>query len=123
MTRVVAVKMSRSKSPKRSYQALLKEVVFLLEEARKSSIRAINSFMTATYWEIGRRIVELEQGGEGRAAYGIGQLQRLSEDLILRFGRGFSVDNLENMRRVYLAHKPRPISETPSRKSPANDPD
>ena len=135
MTRVVAVKMSRSKSPKRSYQALLKEVVFLLEEARKSSIRAINSFMTATYWEIGRRIVELEQGGEERAAYGIGQLQRLSEDLIQRFGRGFSVDNLENMRRFYLAHKPRPISETPSRKSPvkksetasrkspANDPD
>jgi hypothetical protein len=67
MTRA-ALKTSRSKSPKRSYQVLLKEVVLLLEAARRSSIRAINSFMTATYWKIGRRIVELEQGGEERAA-------------------------------------------------------
>ncbi|MEA2601907.1 MAG: hypothetical protein QOF89_2899 [Acidobacteriota bacterium] len=122
MTRA-ALKTSRSKSPKRSYQTLLKEVVFLLEAARRGSIRAINSFMTATYWKIGRRIVELEQGGEERAAYGIGQLPRLSEDLTQRFGRGFSVDNLENMRRFYLAHKSRRISETPSRKSSASPAD
>jgi predicted nuclease of restriction endonuclease-like (RecB) superfamily len=73
--------------------------------------------MAATYWEIGRRIVEYEQGGRERAHYGSSQLERLSEDLRREFGRGFSVDNLENMRRFYLAYKKLGISETVSRKS------
>ena len=103
--------------PERLYKALLKGVVSLLEEARRNSIRAVNAVMTATYWEVGRQIVESEQGGKERALYGGSQLERLSEDLRERFGRGFSVDNLENMRRFYLAYKALGISETPSRKS------
>lgn len=108
-----------SKVPVISYRSLLSGVVSLLDDARRRSVRALNSLMTATYLEIGRRIVEFEQRGQRRAVYGSSQLARLSEDLVQRFGRGFSVDNLENMRRFYLAYKGRMISETPSRKSGA----
>ncbi len=75
--------------------------------------------MTASYWEIGRRIVEFEQGGQERAARGQQLLQRLSADLATRFGRGFSVDNLEQMRLFYLAYTPQWISETLSRNNSA----
>jgi hypothetical protein len=56
--------------PTADYSELLGDVVSLLEAARRMSARAMNAVMTATYWEIGRRIVELEQGVEGRAHYG-----------------------------------------------------
>ena len=73
--------------------------------------------MTATYWEIGRRIVESEQEGKRRAGYGEELLKKLSADLTGRFGRGFSPDNLENMRRFYMTYKAAQISETAPRKS------
>ncbi len=57
--------------------------------------------MTATYWEIGRRIVEYEQKGAARAEYGSALLNRLSTDLSVRFGRGFSERNLKQMRLFY----------------------
>jgi len=59
--------------------------------------------MTATYWEIGRRIVEHEQGGKERAEYGVELLERLGSDLTARFGRGFSYPNLYKFRQFYLA--------------------
>jgi len=62
----------------------------------------VNALITATYWEIGRRIVEFEQRGESRAAYGEALIERLSADLSARFGRGFSARNLEQMRQFYL---------------------
>lgn len=107
--------------PERAYRSLLKGVVALLDEARRSSVRTVNALMTATYWDIGRRIVEFEQEGQARAIYGSARLERLSEDLVDQFGRGFSVDNLENMRRFYLVYKHLPISETLSRKLPLPD--
>ncbi|HRL09844.1 MAG TPA: PDDEXK nuclease domain-containing protein, partial [Aliarcobacter sp.] len=73
----------------------------------------INTTMTQTYFQIGKRIVEEEQGGESRAEYGKSLLKLLSVQLINEFGKGFSVDNLENMRRFYLAFQK---SETVSRK-------
>ena len=99
------------------YPALVKDLSGLLEAARRSYARAVNAIMTATYWEIGRRIVEFEQGGEKRAEYGAGLLETLAADLTRRFGRGFSTDNLESMRRFYRAFPPAKISETVSRKS------
>lgn len=63
--------------------------------------------MTAVYWEIGRRVVEYEQRGRSRAAYGEKLLERLSADLGDRFGRGFGLINLRQMRRFYLEW-PRP---------------
>jgi len=53
-----------------SYPALVKDLSSLLETARRSSARAVNALMTATYWEIGRRIIEFEQRGAKRAEYG-----------------------------------------------------
>ena len=67
-----------------------------------------------TIFEIGRLIVENEQQGETRAAYGKGLLKELSQRLTTRFGKGFSVDNLENMRRFYQPYGSS-ISETASR--------
>lgn len=100
------------------YREMRDAVVSLLVSARQSAARAVNSVMTATYWEIGRRIVEVVQAGEERAEYGRSLLQKRSADLTSTFGRGFSADNLESMRRLYLAYPPSQISETRSRKTP-----
>lgn len=87
------------------------EIKELLQKARNSIYQTINTTMTQTYWEIGRRIVEEEQGGAARAEYGKGLIKHLSHELSAEFGEGFSVDNLKNMRRFYLAY---PKSETAS---------
>jgi predicted nuclease of restriction endonuclease-like (RecB) superfamily len=94
-------------------------IVTLLEAARRASVRSVNAIMTASYWEIGRRIVEFEQGGKGRAEYGETLLLRLSSDLTQRFGRGFGRRNLQDMRLFYLAWQPERIWQTPSAKSSA----
>ena len=91
-------------TPVPGYNQVLGGVVELLEQARRTSARAVNAFMTATYWEIGRRIVEFEQGGAGHAEYGAALLKRLAVDLSNRFGRGFSWRNLYQMRGFYLAY-------------------
>ena len=106
--------------PEDDYGATLGDVLALLEQGRQAAARSINALMTATYWRIGHRIVEFEQGGAGRAAYGQALLQRLSADLTKRFGRGFGVDNLELMRLFYQAYPAavtEAISESADRKS------
>jgi len=97
------------------YAGIHSGIVALLDAARQTAARSINALMTASYWEIGRRIVEAEQKGQRRAAYGERLIAGLSSDLTVQFGRGFSVDNLENMRRFFLAYPQPLISETPSR--------
>ena len=62
-------------------------MVSLIKEERRVSARTVNAIMTATYWEIGRRIVESEQEGKRRAGYGEELLKKLSADLTGRFGR------------------------------------
>ena len=81
--------------PSAEYGGLIGGIAELLEASRRSAARMVNVLMTATYWEIGRRIVEFEQRGEVRAQYGKQLLTRLSADLRSRCGRGFAVDNLE----------------------------
>ncbi len=71
------------------YGNVLAGVVELLDTARRASARIVNTLMTATYCEIGRRIVEHEQAGEKRAAYGEVVASKFSEDLTQRFSRGF----------------------------------
>jgi predicted nuclease of restriction endonuclease-like (RecB) superfamily len=85
------------------YSGLHGAIVALLEAGRRAAARSINALMTAVYWEIGRRIVEFEQGGQDRAAYGDTLISRLGEDLSSRFGRGFSQPNLWRMRSFYQA--------------------
>ena len=102
--------------PDALYGSIFGDVAEIIEAARKSAARSVNSIMTAAYWLIGRRVVEFEQSGKKRAEYGAGLLRRLSADLTDRYGRGFSVDNLENMRLFYLSYPPEKISETVSPK-------
>lgn len=100
-----------------TYQVLVGEIGAVLEEARSTAARAVHSLLAAAYWEIGRRIVEFEQRGADRAAYGEGLLKRLALDLSARLGRGFSPENLRLMRLFYLRFRDR-ISQTPSGKLP-----
>jgi predicted nuclease of restriction endonuclease-like (RecB) superfamily len=99
--------------------ALLEQVRGLIRAARKSAATAINSLQVITNFKIGRMIVEHEQKGSHRAEYGKMILKALSEHLTAEFGRGFSEDNLSNMRKFYLVYKDRvpAISEKASRKS------
>src|ERR1017187_1743474 len=93
----------RSGLPVQKYDRVLKEVVLLLEASRRKSIQVINNVMTATYWEIGRRIVSIEFEGKDRAEYGKRVIEKLASDLTARFGRGFGRSNLFQMRAFYLA--------------------
>ncbi len=99
------------------YDSVLASVVALLESARRASARAVNAVMTATYWQIGRRIVEYEQGGEDRAEYGERLIERLSQDLTSQFGRGFSSGNLWQMRKFYVQRPQEQIPQTASGQS------
>jgi hypothetical protein len=83
------------------YDQTLSGFIELLEAARRTAARSVNALMTATYWEIGRRIVEIEQQGQERADYGDDLIKRLGKDLTLRFGRGFGWRNLFQMRSFY----------------------
>jgi hypothetical protein len=98
-------------APRRmNYDRLLGGIAAMLDEAHRVSVCAINDLMTASYWENGRRMVEFEQRGKARAEYGSKLLKRLSSDLTSRFGRGLSVQNLENMRLFYQAWDANSIS-------------
>lgn len=74
----------------------------ILRDARRKTYANVNFIMVETYWKIGRRIVEEEQGGQAGAAYGEGLLQALSRELTAEFGKGFSYSNLRNFRQFYL---------------------
>ena len=115
------------------YRGLIGGIAELLETSRRSAARTVNALMTATYWEIGRRIVDFEQQGEERAGYGEQLLAQVSVDLTSKFGRGFGVDNLQRFRSFFLNYPlesiyatlsrklpeaPSEISQTPSGKSP-----
>lgn len=92
---------------------ILFDIQQIVRNARQKAYQAINVAMVQAYWLIGKRIVEEDQQGEARATYGKELLKNISLQLQNEFGKGFSVDNLENMRRFYVSY---PISETVSRK-------
>jgi predicted nuclease of restriction endonuclease-like (RecB) superfamily len=89
------------------------KIAELLHAARQTVMRAVNQTMVYTYYEIGKMIFEDEQQGQERAKYGKQVLKELSKRLTADFGKGFSVDNLQNMRQFYLTYS---IYETTSRK-------
>jgi len=99
---------------------LYDKIALLLHDARTSLARAVNHAMALTYYEIGRMIVEEEQHGQERAAYGKHTLKELSNKLSSEFGKGFSVENLDRMRFFYLAYSPS-ISSTMLTKFEQND--
>ena len=75
----------------------------LITESRQQVLRAVDVVQVQTYWHIGQHIVEFEQGGAQRAAYGRGLLVQLGQALSVEFGRGFDATNLRHMRGFYLA--------------------
>ncbi len=95
------------------YQSLLGKISEVYSSGQMRATQAVNVHITETYWQIGRDIVEFEQGGNARAIYGKGLLDRLSRDLSTRHGKGFSRSNLSRFRQFYLAY---PICATLSHK-------
>jgi hypothetical protein len=104
-----------------AYGEILGDISALIATAQGALSRSANCIMTATYWLIGRRIVEFEQGGKARAEYGEALLRRLSGDLSQRFGRGFGVDNLQRFRSFYVAYLAAAMHATASRISARRD--
>lgn len=102
--------------PEAQYETILQEVPGIVAAARRSAVRSVNAFITASSWLIGRRIVESEQEGGERAEYGTELIQRLSTELTRKFGRGFSRQNLQLMRLFYLTYSSAGICQTASGK-------
>ena len=105
----------RSPAP-RARERLYQRIREILESARTSLARTVNSTQVVANWLVGREIVEEEQRGKKRATYGRGLLADLSARMSQDFGRGYSVDNLEAFRLFYRAY-PELISETVYRNS------
>ncbi len=95
------------------YSKLIQLIGDTLQEGRQQVARQVNTVLVQSYWEIGRYIVEFEQGGQASAEYGTGLLTQLSKDLRAAYGKGFSRSNLSYMRKLYLAF---PKCETLSHK-------
>ena len=93
-------------------QNFLESVSSVLSQARKNAKTAVNLAMVYAYFEIGRMIVEEEQRGEKRAAYGTQLLKELSAYLTKNYGKGFSVGNLKNIRQFYKVYSVDQIGET-----------
>lgn len=98
------VKQSEPAKPADMDDAVLDEIVDLIEAGRRRAARMVNAMMTAVYWSIGRRIVVEEQRGARRAEYGEELIEQLAQRLTVRFGRGFGRANLWQMRAFYLAY-------------------
>ena len=83
------------------FDGLYAQIRDILQAARQRSYRAVNLAMIEAYWQIGRQIVEHEQAGENRAAYGQRILEELAKELSKEFGKGFTASNLRNFRQFY----------------------
>ena len=88
-----------------SYQKLIIQIGGLLHQGRQQAAQAVNHLLVQTYWQIGRYIVEFEQNGNTKAEYGSELLDKLSQDLKLQYGKGFSRSNLIYMRKFYLSFR------------------
>lgn len=89
--------------PERQLQ-LFQSVQELIEKAQQSIVRYVNTTMVATYFQIGRMIVEDEQQGKAYATYGKETITKLSQHLTALFGRGYSTDSLERMRAFFVTY-------------------
>ena len=92
-----------SANPPEGFAPLLGALRQLIADSRQQVLRAVDTFQVQTYWHIGRHIVEFEQGGAQRAAYGQRLLPQLGQALAAEFGRGFDASNLRYMRLFYQA--------------------
>lgn len=95
------------------YQQLIEIIGERYVSAQNNVVAAVNTQMLHAYWEIGKYIVEFEQGGIDKADYGLYLMERLAKDLSLKHGKGFSRSNLSYMRLLYVKY---PICVTLSHK-------
>ena len=86
-------------------QEMIAQIRDIMNNARKNIATHVNNEQLITYWNIGRVIVEHEQDNEKRAEYGKATLKQISRQLTKEFGRGFSVSNLQFMRRFYQTYQ------------------
>ena len=93
-------------SPQRDDVDFYKQVADMLTAARKYAKMQLDSTIAATYFEIGRMIVEREQQGHKRAKYGSALIKGLSDYLTEQYGRGFSIVNLQSIRKFYQVYAP-----------------
>ena len=84
-----------------AYQTLVENISKAVEMAHQKLATAVNTILIDTNWEIGRYIVEFEQHGNARAKYGDNLINRLSKDLTIRLGKGYSKSNLLYIRKFY----------------------
>ncbi|MDR0723632.1 MAG: PDDEXK nuclease domain-containing protein, partial [Endomicrobium sp.] len=91
------------------YNELVSQIGVLFGKGRTKAAQGINTVLVETYWSIGKHIVEYEQGGKIKSEYGSELLDKLSKDLTLAYGKGFSRSNLVYIRKLYIIF---PISET-----------
>ena len=84
-----------------NFNKLVSTIQQLHQQLQQSAVNAVNQMLTMRNWLIGYYIVEFEQKGKERAEYGSGLLERLSKDLSLLHGKGFSLSNVKRMRQFY----------------------
>ena len=84
------------------YETLKHNLKTILSKGRKKAYTLVNSVLVETYWSVGKYIVEFEQNGDIKAEYGKELLTKLSKDLTLEYGKGFSRSNLFQMRAFYI---------------------
>ena len=83
------------------YNGLISQISQAYLKGKQNAVNAVNSELVITNWKVGEYIVEFEQKGKERAEYGSGLLERLSKDLSLLHGKGFSLSNIKRMRQFY----------------------
>jgi predicted nuclease of restriction endonuclease-like (RecB) superfamily len=108
-----AASVASAKSRPASADAIFERVTRILDEARASVVRSVNSAMVLAYWQIGREMVETLQGGDRRGSYGERTVEELAARLTAKYGRGFSKSNLWYFRQFYVAYPDRqPVVRT-----------
>jgi hypothetical protein len=101
-----------------TYNHLLTSISDNYTSGKIIAFNVVNTVLEETNWKIGQHIVEFEQGGNTKAEYGDKLLERLSKDLSLKHGKGFSLSNINRFRQFYLTY---PILAMPSQESQNND--
>jgi len=102
-----------AKKIKQAPDVLYERIASVIRAARTNIVRAVDTTMVKAYWHIGNYIVEEEQKGEKKAGYGKSILKSVSEKLTLEFGSGFSITNLEYIRKFYLIYSPYADNQKP----------
>lgn len=95
-------KTANSPADDAGFENLVNRIISLVSKTKNNLLRQIDDTLVITNWHIGEYIVEFEQDGNARATYGEGLMRKLSKRLTLQLGKGYSLSNLHNMRRLYL---------------------